>query len=152
MGIEIGKEYMIYSKFKKSFEIVEMFKDNDTGDRCLVESNFRWGCYIIKIQNEQERELLQSYIQEDATGICEPECDFEDFELVESMDQCSCFFEPMLAEDSKLDAEWLEEELSEEGEDWFMGNNWDHLYTEIFMGLPLVLDPVDPSNRYQTRF
>jgi hypothetical protein len=152
MEIEIGKEYMIYSKYKKSFEIVEMFKDNESADRCIVESNFRWGCYIVKINDELEKDLLESYMQEDATGICEPESDFDDFELVESVDQCACFFDPMLSKDSQRDAEELEEELNEEGEDWFMGNNWDHQYTEIFMGLPLVVDQVDPSNRYETRF
>ena len=152
MEIEIGKEYMIYSKYKKSFEIVESFKDNESEDRCVVESNFRWGCYIVKIKDESEKGLLESYMQEDATGICEPECDFNDFELVESVDQCACFFFPTLSEESKHDAEFLEEELNEEGEDWFLGNNWDHQYTEIFMGLPLVVDQVDPSNRYETRF
>lgn len=152
MVIEVGKEYTIYPMYKKSFEQLEVWKDNESNDRCRVESNFRSGAYIVKITNEEEKELLESYLNEDADGQCEPECEFSEFEMVDYFDECACFYYPMLSENSAVSDEWIDEELCEHGTSWFFDNNWDHEYTEVFMGLPLTADEVDPDNRYKTRF
>jgi hypothetical protein len=152
MEIEIGKEYMIYPKYKKSFVQWEYWKDNESNDRCRVESMYRSGSYIVKITNKDEKALLESYLADDSNIDCEPECDFEEHEFVECFDQCSCFFEPMLSDDTIISEEWLQENLEEEGEWWLSDNNWDCEDSETFMGTPLVADEVDPENRYNTRF
>ena len=66
MEIEVGKEYTIYPKFKKSYVEREVFKDNDSEDRVVVETLWRSGAYIIKVLDEDDKELLEEYMSEDA--------------------------------------------------------------------------------------
>ena len=82
MEIEIGKEYHIYPKFKKSYTEREVFKNNDNEDRVVIEALWRSGAYIVKITNEEEKEQLEAYLSEDATGDMEP-CEFEENEFLE---------------------------------------------------------------------
>ena len=152
MEIEVGKEYTVHPMYKKSYDVIEWWKDNESNDRCRVESNFRSCAWIVKITNEEERELLESYLKDDAQGSCEIEAEFEETEMVDYFDECACFFYPQLTEESALTDDWLDEELSEQGTSWFFDNNWDFEDAEMFLGLPLTADPVDPDNRYQTRF
>ena len=51
MQIEVGKEYHIYPKFKKSYTEREVFKNNDNEDRVVIEALWRSGAYIVKITN-----------------------------------------------------------------------------------------------------
>lgn len=151
MEIEVGKEYTIYPKFKKSYVEREVFKDNDSEDRIVIETLWRSGAYIIKVLDEDDKELLEGYMSEDATGDMEPE-EFSENEFVESFDGCGMDVYVHLAEGSERDEEELEEAIYEEGHDWIWENNFDHWDTEHFFGLPLQVDPVDADNRYNLRF
>lgn len=151
MEIEVGKEYTIYPKFKKSYVEREVFKDNDSEDRVVVETLWRSGAYIIKVTNEEEKETLEAYMSEDATGDMEP-IEFEENEFVESFDGCGQDVYVHLAEGSEADEEAIQEGVEEEGHDWFWENNYDSWDAEHFFGLPLQVDEVDPDNRYNLRF
>jgi hypothetical protein len=151
MQIEIGKEYAIYPKFKKSYVEREVFKDNDSEDRVVVETLWRSGVYLIKVTNEEDKETLEAYMSEDATGDMEP-CEFEENEFVESFDGCGMDIYVHLAEGSEADEDEMQEQLEEEGHDWFWENNYDSWDAEHFFGLPLQVDEVDPDNRYDLRF
>ena len=149
--IEVGKEYHIYPKFKKSYTEREVFKNNDNEDRVVIEALWRSGAYIVKITNEEEKEQLEAYLSEDATGDMEP-CEFEENEFVESFDECGRDYYIHLAEGSEVDEDEMQELLEEEGHDWLFENNYDSWDCEHFFGLPLIADEVDPDNRYNTRF
>jgi hypothetical protein len=151
MEIEIGKEYTIYPKYKKSYVEREVFKDNDSEDRVVVETLWRSGAYIIKVLDEEEKEMLENYMSEDAQGDMEPE-EFSENEFVESYDGCSQDVLVHLAEGSEADEDAILEGVEEEGHDWFWENNYDSWDAEHFFGLPLQVDPVDPDNRYNLRF
>jgi len=152
MEIEVGKEYTIYPKFKKSYTEREVFKDNDSEDRVVIESLWRSGAYIIKITNEEEKELLEGYMSEDSQQDFMEPCEFEENEFVESFDECGRDVYVHLAEGSEADEDAILEGVEEEGHDWFWENNYDSWDAEHFFNLPLQVDPVDPDNRYNLRF
>src|SRR6056300_559346 len=141
--IEVGKEYHIYPKFKKSYTEREVFKNNDSEDRVVIEALWRSGAYIIKVTNEEEKETLEAYMSEDATGDMEP-CEFEENEFIESFDECGRDYYIHLAEGSDADEDEMQEQLEEEGHDWLWENNYDSWDCEHFFGLPLQVDEVDP--------
>lgn len=58
--IEIGKTYLVSAYSKKSFCDIEMFEHEDKGIRFNVETLYRNGSFLIRIENEEEREELQS--------------------------------------------------------------------------------------------
>lgn len=60
--IEIGKTYRVSAHTRKSFFEIEMFQHEDKGIRFNVETGYRNGSYLIRIENEDEREELQSTI------------------------------------------------------------------------------------------
>jgi len=151
MEIEVGKEYTIYPKFKKSYVEREVFKDNDSEDRVVIECLWRSGAYIIKVLDEDDKELLEEYMSDDAEGDMEPD-EFSENEFVESFDECGRDVYVHLAEGSEADEDAILEGVSEEGHDWFWDNNYDSWDAEHFFGLPLQVDPVDPDNRYNLRF
>jgi len=151
MEIEVGKEYTIYPKFKKSYVEREVFKDNDSEDRVVIECLWRSGAYIIKVLDEDDKELLEGYMSDDAEGDMEPD-EFSENEFVESFDECGRDVYVHLAEGSEADEDAILEGVSEEGHDWFWDNNYDSWDAEHFFGLPLQVDPVDPDNRYNLRF
>jgi hypothetical protein len=151
MEIEVGKEYTIYPKYKKSYVEREVFKDNDSEDRGVIECLWRSGAYIIKVLDEDDKELLEGYMSDDAQGDMEPE-EFSENEFVESFDECGRDVYVHLAEGSEADEDAIQEGIEEEGHDWFWENNYDSWDCEHFFGLPLQVDPVDPDNRYNLRF
>lgn len=151
MDIEVGKEYTIYPKYKKSYVEREVFKDNDSEDRVVIEALWRSGAYIIKVTNEEEKETLEAYMSEDATGDMEP-CEFEENEFIESFDECGRDVYVHLHSESEADEDAILEAVEEEGHDWFWDNNYDSWDAEHFFGLPLQVDEVDPDNRYNLRF
>jgi len=151
MEIEVGKEYTIYPKFKKSYVEREVFKDNDSEDRVVIECLWRSGAYIIKVLDEDDKELLEGYMSDDAEGDMEPD-EFSENEFVESFDECGRDVYVHLAEGSEADEDAILEGVEEEGHDWFWENNYDSWDAEHFFGLPLQVDPVDPDNRYNLRF
>jgi hypothetical protein len=151
MEIEVGKEYTIYPKYKKSYVEREVFKDNDSEDRVVIECLWRSGAYIIKVLDEDDKELLEGYMSDDAQGDMEPE-EFSENEFVESFDECGRDVYVHLAEGSEADEDAIQEGIEEEGHDWFWENNYDSWDCEHFFGLPLQVDPVDPDNRYNLRF
>jgi len=152
MEIEIGKEYTIYPKFKKQYTEREVFKDNDSEDRVVIEALWRSGAYIIKINNEEEKELLEGYMSEDSQQDFMEPCEFYENEFVESFDECGRDVYVHLAEGSEADEDAILEGVEEEGHDWFWENNYDSWDCEHFFGLPLQVDEVDPENRYNLRF
>ena len=151
MEIEVGKEYTIYPKFKKSYVEREVFKDNDSEDRVVIECLWRSGAYIIKVLDEDDKELLEEYMSDDAEGDMEPD-EFSENEFVESFDECGRDVYVHLAEGSEADEDAILEGVEEEGHDWFWENNYDSWDAEHFFNLPLQVDPVDPDNRYNLRF
>lgn len=151
MEIEVGKEYTIYPKFKKSYVEREVFKDNDSEDRVVIECLWRSGAYIIKVLDEDDKELLEEYMSDDAEGDMEPD-EFSENEFIESFDECGRDVYVHLAEGSEADEDAIQEGVEEEGHDWFWDNNYDSWDAEHFFGLPLQVDPVDPDNRYNLRF
>ena len=151
MEIEVGKEYTIYPKYKKSYVEREVFKDNDSEDRVVIEALWRSGAYIIKVSNEEEKEMLENYMSDDAEGDMEP-CEFEENEFIESYDECGRDIYVHLHSESEADEDAILEGVSEEGHDWFWENNYDSWDCEHFFGLPLQVDEVDPENRYNLRF
>ena len=151
MEIEVGKEYTIYPKYKKSYVEREVFKDNDSEDRVVIEALWRSGAYIIKVSNEEEKEMLENYMSDDAEGDMEP-CEFEENEFVESYDECGRDIYVHLHSSSEADEAAIQEGVEEEGHDWFWENNYDSWDAEHFFGLPLEVDEVDPDNRYNLRF
>lgn len=151
MEIEVGKEYTIYPKHKKSYVEREVFKDNDSEDRVVIEALWRSGAYIIKVSNEEEKEMLENYMSDDAEGDMEP-CEFEENEFVESYDECGRDVYVHLHSGSEADEAAIQEGVEEEGHDWFWENNYDSWDAEHFFGLPLQVDEVDPDNRYNLRF
>ena len=151
MEIEIGKEYTIYPKYKKSYVEREVFKDNDSEDRVVIEALWRSGAYIIKITNEEEKEMLENYMSDDAEGDMEP-CEFEENEFIESYDECGRDVYVHLHSESEADEDAILEGVEEEGHDWIWENNYDSWDAEHFFGLPLQVDEVDPENRYNLRF
>ena len=151
MEIEVGKEYTIYPKFKKSYVEREVFKDNDSEDRVVIECLWRSGAYIIKVLDEDDKELLEGYMSDDAEGDMEPD-EFSENEFVESFDECGRDVYVHLAEGSEADEDAILEGVEEEGHDWFWENNYDSWDAEHFFNLPLQVDEVDPENRYNLRF
>jgi hypothetical protein len=57
MKIEIGKEYTITNKYKKSYVEFEYFKD-DHGDLIKVETGWRSGTWTVTPQDQHEIDML----------------------------------------------------------------------------------------------
>ena len=144
MKIEIGKEYMISPKYKKCFVQKEVYENND-GDKVIIESVWRRGQYIVKVNCEEEKELLESYMTE-IGGDMEPD-EFEENEFVSSYDECAQDTYVLL---SNLDEDSKEiiESVEEGGYEWLEENGYEPITMENYLGLPLEVNEVDPNNRY----
>ncbi|MDB4351076.1 hypothetical protein OAA34_00015 [bacterium] len=89
MKIEIGKTYSVCPKWKKSFEEVEYFRNED-GRVVAVNVLWRSGSVLITPQNEEEVKWLEDALADEdgKDGAFEP-YSFEDFEFSDTWDGVS---------------------------------------------------------------
>ena len=144
MKIKIEKEYMISPKYKKCFVQKEVYENND-GDKVIIESLWRNGQYIVKVNCEEEKELLESYMTE-IGGDMEPD-EFEENEFVSSYDECGRDIR-IYSPDSEQDPNEIIESVEEGGYEWLEENGYEPITMENYLGLPLEVNEVDPNNRY----
>lgn len=78
MKFEIGKEYVIGNKYKKSVEEFSFLRKVDSDEQFVIETLWRSGEWLIIPQNEDECSILQgAYDNEDDLEVC-----FEDMEFL----------------------------------------------------------------------
>lgn len=118
MSIEVGGEYRVFASSKKSFIEELVFAkgsfDNKDYVSVTVSETMRNGSYIIRPQNEEEVEWLESASYADDDEIFEFQS-FEDIEFEESYDCCGVDYEI-----EGMGADEEEEFLDElyDSEDW----------------------------------
>ena len=147
MKIEIGTEYRVTPKFKKGYVERAVFKENDTGDEAIIETLWRSGTFLVKIVDEEERELLEQYQGEDQNGDIEFPIYFSEAAFVDSWDGCANDVTIRLVESDEKRQVEIQELVENEGAEWLMENNYDTWDCEHFFSLPLAVEAVDPSNR-----
>lgn len=91
MKIEAGKTYDISAYYKKSLYEIEMFKNTETSQSLNTEVCWRNGTFRVRIEDEEEANILQQSIGEDG-DIWDYE-DYSEVELVDTFDGCSEDFE-----------------------------------------------------------
>lgn len=148
MKIEIGKEYRISPSRKKCFSSQETYENSDIDNKIVISSVWRGGSYIVKINSEEEKELLEEYMTE-TNGEMEPD-EFEENEMVSYYDETYSEIDVYLSEDSHQ--EYTKEEIIEliekEGHEWLDEMDYDCIECEHYLGLPLEVTEVNESNRY----
>jgi hypothetical protein len=144
MKIEIGKEYMISPKYKKSFVQNEVYENNN-GDKVIIESVFRNGQYIVKVNSKAEKKLLEEYMNEVESDMGPDE--FEENEFVSCHDEC---WRDIYIHSSNVEQDENEiiDSVKEEGYEWLEENGYEAITMEHYLGLPLEVEEVDPNNRY----
>ena len=104
MKIEVGKSYDISPLMKKSTFEIEQYKNPETNQMLNTEIGWRYGCFRITVQNEEEASYIQNALGEDGQ-IWDYE-DYEEIEMLETWDGCWEEFE-------FYGPNWTEEEQEE---------------------------------------
>ena len=148
MKIEIGKEYRIRPLNKKSYWERELWVDTqDKGQHAVVESVWRGGTWIVRIEDDNERQMLEDMICPTAEGEMSPD-EFNTNEFIESYDGTSNAIDVFVDDDYEHSEQDIIDGYDEHGMDWFWDNGWDSDGTEFFLELPLVAEEIDEDNRY----
>ena len=89
MKIEIGKEYTITNKYKKSYVETEYLKNynDDSGDIISVQTGWRSGTWTVTPQEEHEVEMLVEAMTDEFDDDLWMN-DFENAEMDSSWDGC----------------------------------------------------------------
>lgn len=125
--IEIGKQYQVSNRWKKSVEEIEHFVNDKIEGRLFISVLWRGGEYLVTPQNEDECEWLQCYIDDSECSDTLCVTDFEEYELISTWDGCSedMDFSNQISEafDEETLDEWREG-YYEEHWDWLEENGW----------------------------
>jgi len=116
MKIEIGKQYKIYNKNKKSVIESEYFKNNEHPGLVEVQICWRTGEYIVTPQDDDEVEELSRFLPEDNEDTFEV-TSFVEWELDSTYDGCS---EDLYFHGTRLGV------FSEEEQEAFTEKYWDY--------------------------
>ena len=65
MDIKIGETYSVVPYFKKSLMETETFRHVDDDREVSIEVGWRTGSFHVRVENEEEKELLESSLGED---------------------------------------------------------------------------------------
>lgn len=77
MKFEIGKEYVIGNKYKKSVEEFSFLRKVDSDEHFVIETLWRSGEWLVTPQNEDECQILQdAYDNEETLEVCFEEMEF----------------------------------------------------------------------------
>lgn len=113
MKIEIGKTYTVSAYYKKSLVEIEMFRHED-GRGLNTEIMWRNGTFIIRIEDEDERNALQETVGED--GDIWDYDDYSNIEMDSTFDGCAEDFVFYGNHFTEEEQEALEEEYEEDDE------------------------------------
>ena len=120
MKIEIGKTYTVSAYYKKSLVEIEMFRHED-GRGLNTEIMWRNGTFIIRIEDEDERNALQETVGED--GDIWDYDDYSNIEMDSTFDGCAEDFvfygNHFTEEEQEALEEEYEEEVNNEGQSYF---------------------------------
>ena len=146
MKIEIGKEYTITNKYKKSYVEFEYFKD-DHGDLIKVETGWRSGTWTVTPQEEHEVEwLVEAMTDEFDDELCMN--DFEEAEMDSSWDGCWDEWDWSGYKSKTGEAlEEFQEEVQDEGVCYLLDNGWDSSECECYFQGQLLIEEVEALKR-----
>ena len=145
MKIEVGKQYQISNKFKKSYVEKEFLKNYDTGDVVIIEQGWRQGIWFVTPQNAEEVQMLTEAQQD---GFCDELCitDFIETEMIESWDGCWDDWDWSGYKSKEGDElEDFQDEVYEEGMFYLLDNGFDSDDCECFFQGQLTIVEDDSS-------
>jgi hypothetical protein len=141
MKIEIGKEYTITNKYKKSYVEFEYFKDDD-GDLIKVETGWRSGTWQVTPQNQHEIDMLVAASSDEYDDeLCIN--DFEEAEMDSSWDGCWDDWDWSEYKSKTGEAlEEFQEEVQDEGVCYLLDNGWECEDTECYFQGQILIEEV----------
>ena len=86
MDIKIGETYSVVPYFKKSLMETETFRHVDDDREVSIEVGWRTGSFHVRVENEEEKELLESSLGED--GDVWNADQYSNIEFCDSFDGC----------------------------------------------------------------
>jgi len=120
--IKIGETYAVSAYTKKSMIEIEQFKNEETGKMLNTEIGWRNGTFIVRVENEDEKESLENSIGEDGD-----EWDFEDYSNIEMDSTFDGCWEDFIFYGNHFTEE-EQEALNEEYEAQLESDNWQSRY------------------------
>ena len=142
MKIEIGKEYTITNKYKKSYVETEYLKtyNDDSGDIISVQTGWRSGTWTVTPQEEHEVEMLVEAMTDEFDDDLWMN-DFENAEMDSSWD--GCWDEWIWSGYKSKTGEALEEfkkEVQDEGVSYLLDNGWDSYECECYFQGQILIE------------
>jgi len=128
MKFEIGKEYVIGNKYKKSVEEYQYLRK--PGCNFVIETLWRSGEWLVTPQDEDECMILQcSYDDEDDIEMC-----FQEIEFLYTDDGISEEFKFYgTLEDDEEEQERIQEGFYDEGFFFLEDDGWEELDPEMYI-------------------
>lgn len=120
--IEIGETYAVSAYRKKSMIEIEQFKNEETGKMLNTEIGWRNGTFIIRVENEDEKESLENSIGEDGD-----EWDYDDYSNIEMDSTFDGCWEDFIFYGNHFTEE-EQEALNEEYEAQLESDDWQSRY------------------------
>jgi len=139
MKIEIGKEYAVSPRWKKSFEENEYWVDDKTGKRIVITTLWRGGTVKVTPQNEDEVEWLEDALTQGDEDAFEPYT-FEEHEYDSAYDGCSV--DLTFGNIDEEEAERLQDGYDEEGTMFLEEEGFDCDDSEVYMYGELEIEEV----------
>jgi len=136
MIIEIGKEYAVSPRYKKSFEENEYWTDGK-GKRITITTLWRGGTINITPQNQDEAAWLSQAVSQEDDDIFEP-YSFEDYEYQSAWDGISvdlCFngFDGNDGDDLSEECQKIQDGYDEDSTMFLEEEGFDIDDSEVFM-------------------
>ena len=120
--IQIGETYAVSAYMKKSMIEIEQFKNEETGKMLNTEIGWRNGTFIIRVENEDEKESLENSIGEDGD-----EWDYDDYSNIEMDSTFDGCWEDFIFYGNHFTEE-EQEALNEEYEAQLESDDWQSRY------------------------
>ena len=137
MKIEIGKKYKLEPTYKKSVVDVEHYSGKH-GDIDIT-TVWRWGSWYVTPQSEFEVGLLEKAMQVDIE-LCIS--GFEDYEMLETWDGCSCELEYVSGDWTEDQVQLFEEEYYEDSFDTLDKYDFQPVDCETYINSVISLEEV----------
>lgn len=132
MNIEVGKQYRVEPKFKKSVVECEYFDHADKQGMIELAVCWRYGEYVVTPADEDEVQMLEDAMKNEDGDQMEVSA-FSEWELISTFDGCSedFYYHGTLMEEDEQEA--FQEKYWEEGFEFLENEGWNSCDCEVYI-------------------